>query len=330
MIDKSWSRQDGVHVSLFAISNEENYKGVENEDLDALRRMKHYIAILPHMGAKEWWNGFHDIMLSGDKLFDRGFVDMLSWPRQGYSWTVPNAMWALSKSSISEYDQISPGWHALESWNHSDPLSWLWYFETNMLRYDESESMLSNQTWHVKFWTGVLREVLHHNKSSLHRIRAEAVKRAGGIPITDGTRVNGVYNAKPVTVAGHLVNLLLASHYVCIDFARWMKTISGNIHGRAPKTVFEDVEVHELWHSRDEWILAIDAYVLMAQGLSLDVRWDLVSWLKLELTELFVGNDHREGREIERLKRENYTEYMEYVLLGGRGGQHPTGYDAPR
>jgi hypothetical protein len=318
-IGRGWSRSEGVLVSLFAISNESNYDGSYNADLEEIRKHDH-IVLLPHVGASNWWNAYHEIVVT-DKLYDRGFTDVLHTPRDGYSWTLPNALWGFSKLKISEYGDIDQVWRAASSWDHSNPLSWLWYIETNLLPRSDSESMIQNQTWNVKYWTGILREVLHHTKSSLHSIRAEAVSRQGGVALYDAKRVNGVYKGLPVTVAGHLVNLLLSSHYIVIDFGRWLDSIRGNVAKLPSVTLFEDADRLELWHSMDEWLLAIDAYRIMAREMGLNVNEQKLSYIAREIKGIFVGRERVLGREVSRLKREEPDIYREYLELGIQHGQ---------
>jgi hypothetical protein len=318
-VGRGWRESNGILVSIFAISNVSNYVNGVNDDLDFIRTRDH-IVLLPHKGAASWWNSYHEIVVT-DALYDRDFRDVLHTPRDGYSWTLPNALWGFSKSRISEYGDISTVWHSGHSWDHSDPLSWLWYIETNLLPSTSVESMIQNQTWNVKFWTGILREVLHHTKKSLHVIRARAVENAGGIAEYDAPRINGIYHGEPVTVAGHLVNLLIASNFVVIDFGRWLNSVEGNIAGRSAKTVFEDAEKHELWHSLDEWLLAISAYKLMAKEMNLEIDEERLLYISDGLSRIFQGHEARLGREVERIKREESDDYRSYLSKGVQHGQ---------
>jgi hypothetical protein len=301
ILDDSWRSIDGIVVSLFAISNISNYDEMgRNDDLERIRKRDH-VVLLPFAGAVNFWQDDYGIQLSNTKrgveLTDRDFVDMCHWPKDGVSWNIPTSMWAMRKFyGISEYGDLHIANQKDDhGWDPSDGLCSLWYIETNMLPWSEKQTMLSMQTHHVKYWTGIMREVWHHDNRTLHTVRSLAVQRQGGIPLNDG-RINGILRGRPVTVAGHLVNLLLASHYTPIDFGRWLATIRGNIKGYPAKALFEDVERHELWHSMDEWLLAIDTYHMMAEAIGLVPRNQ--DGLREAIREVFRGNEMRDGREV--------------------------------
>jgi len=155
------------------------------------------------------------------------------------------------------------------------------------------QTPLNNQTHLVKDVSLILRDVYGHDNSTLHARRRAALS-AFRHPLVissfelDDNRVNGgVITTKGrvlVAVAGHMINMLLASHFHVIDFVRYVDTIIWNITDhyekrKKPKNLFTLEDADELWHGYFDWRIALDVYISMAEELRIEVNMTYVNYV---------------------------------------------------
>jgi hypothetical protein len=139
------------------------------------------------------------------------------------------------------------------------------------------QSWINAQTHFVKMVTPILRDYYGLDDKSLHHWRLWAMKiRYPDSIIYDDFRVNGKVDGKLVAVAGHLINMMMASYWWPIDVKRYMEVLEDNIINAHTNDFSADrymvatgthAEYYSpgLWHTTVEYQLAIDTYQLMVK-----------------------------------------------------------------
>jgi hypothetical protein len=293
--EDDWDQQEGTLVSLFAVSNTNNISTESGHKVNVLRmrirQRGNYIINYPDINYGKWWNGQFGINFSGDVVTDGKFSDHASsssqYPYRTYD--TSTAIWWMRRIDDLNYIMGEP-------FDIGHPLVNLWYIETDKFDHGVDQNLLNNQTHHVKYFTSRLREMLNHDNDTLHAVRRLIIIKEGGIPIINPW-VTGYLNGEFVSVAGHIINLLLASHFQVIDVGRWLLTVENNFrNGKVSDLVFEGENQDELWHSKTDWLLGIKVYILMAKTLFGEYNEEIASLVRDKIVEIY-GDDLREGRE---------------------------------
>lgn len=289
-IDGKWHEHEGTLVSLFAVSNINNVKDGKNELLDKIRNRGHYIINYPCKSVMTWWRGY-GIDVKDDYIVDGSFIDHMMDPSiDGFkTYDARTAIWWMRR--IDDYHNIEG-----EPFDINHKLVKMWMIETDLFENGLDQNPLNNQTHHVKYFTSRLREIMNHDNSTLHALRRYVIESRGGQGL-DHHAVNGYLNGYFVSVAGHMVNMLLASHFNVIDINRYLDVIMNNYkNGKVGDDVFEGLNQDELWHSKMDWLLAVDVYKLMALVIFGNYKSDLAYHVVKRIVDIY-DQDVREGRE---------------------------------
>jgi hypothetical protein len=242
--DVSFSEND-VAVSLFASSNTLNKRNAWMK----LTKGKHIIA-LPYrreFDGEIWEDKYSDYTYTIEELpaffpVDKFIQYVISLPR------VPN-----------NRSELSPG-----ADYQSEPFT-RWVIITNLIKQPQYQTPPFNMTEFAKVLTVNLRERLQHTNDTLHSLR-RIVRFNKGLPDT-------------TEIAGHMINILLASHYRPVSVKTYFKMVETNLRGDyANVAVFEPNSKNTKWHSREEWLSAFEVYELMATAFgwkpkSFDLAW---------------------------------------------------------
>jgi len=210
-----------------------NYEAGENTLMKKLRTKK-YIAMFPEANVSRYWGNRLGIHFKDGWMMDGEFVDKLTpgFVEGSNTFDCGTMIWYLrTKHGIKGHPYDSAGM-----------LTQLWFFESNIVDNSyQFQDLVNNQTHHVKYFTAALREILNHDNETLHALRREILAFDGIEPI-DSSLVNGYDRENDIfiAVAGHIINMLLATHWTVIDLNRYMDTIEANVKGiRGPKPLFE-------------------------------------------------------------------------------------------
>jgi hypothetical protein len=237
--------ENEVAVSLFASSNTLN----ERDAWKRLTKGNHIIA-LPYRREFDgaiWEDKYSDYTYTVEELptffpVDKFVQYVISLPR------VPDSR-----------TDLSPG-----ADYQSEPFT-RWVVITNLIEQPRYQTPPFNMTEFAKVLTVNLRERLQHTNDTLHSLR-RIVRFNKGLPDT-------------MEIAGHMINILLASHYRPVSVKTYFKMVETNLRGDyANVAVFEPNSKNTKWHSREEWLSAFEVYELMATAFgwrpkSFDLAW---------------------------------------------------------
>lgn len=151
------------------------------------------------------------------------------------------------------------------------------------------QTYLSTQTWNVKSVTYVLAKFASYNDVDMERVRSMAM-RFLHVRVINHKRVGGMvkFRGKPtyLAVAGHMVNYLILSRFIPLDWVRFFTHIEWNIELFSNKRKLTATEsffakndqfaefttgqtVHSLWHNIIEWTIGVYAGVMFCRYLGL-------------------------------------------------------------
>jgi hypothetical protein len=260
MFDIPHDETEGTLVTaLFAPSNTINPRSAWHQ----LMKHRHYVITMPYrreMDDEIWEGEYSDYLYTADELSPflpiADFIGMIS-----------------NRGMEKEGADLTTG-EAKK-----------WVVISSIFRPSQFQLPLDNQTHWVKVLTIKMREKLGHNNETLHRIRKLVARAHGFETLPDSDPVTAVDGEGSVEIAGHLINMLLASHVYPVDVVRYSGMIRANLDGE--RTVEPTMEPFEdMWHREIDWRLALEVYVLMAKGLGLRVNHNLVDLVAMRLGRL--------------------------------------------
>jgi hypothetical protein len=159
--------------------------------------------------------------------------------------------------------------NAREAWD------WAWFVKED--RDTIPQSWLESQTIWVKMVSNKIKRTLNLSQDSVYHFRRYVCMMLYGAEFkpVKSNRITGLLRGKPISVAGHLVDILLACSLGVIDIIRYWKTVMYHIKyvAKLPKDV-ELMEKHTqgvYWHSYDDWFSAIAVYLVMCKVLKIKV-----------------------------------------------------------
>jgi hypothetical protein len=142
-----------------------------------------------------------------------------------------------------------------------------WVVISNLINFKDIQVPPFNSTEFAKVMTVNLRERLGHTNDTLHAIRRIVRFNLG---LHDNAEI-----------AGHLINMLLATHYRPVNIKQYFRMIHRNLLGIYPYATdtFEPNSKTVIWHSREEWIGALLVYKLMATSFGWKPKTFDLAWL---------------------------------------------------
>jgi hypothetical protein len=215
--------------------------------------------------------GMFSPLLKQRKWVDNVYSSELSISAHFSTYTL--ADWILRNGASVRYDPTHPNlqvWMVIEKKVH-DPI----------------QTVMASQTHLVKTVSSVLRRVLRLTSDTLHNMRRQALIQYGGIPIVS-SRVTGYFELDGaqyyVAVAGHLVNMIIASAYYVVDVDRWLDTIFANAKKPYDRDDLEEIRSRgKTWHSFVDYFLAVVTCENMVKLFDLPVSINIIAHVKERL-----------------------------------------------
>jgi hypothetical protein len=140
-----------------------------------------------------------------------------------------------------------------------------------------TQNFLNAQTHLVKMITPILRKDRDLDNMSLHYWRLYAMmKKYPDSVVYDDVRVTGMIKGKLVAIAGHPLNILIASRWHAVDCHRYWRTIRNNVEAWRSNDFSSEIDMLRtgtnaeharfgLWHNWLEYSLAVETYKVMIQ-----------------------------------------------------------------
>lgn len=165
------------------------------------------------------------------------------------------------------------------------------------------QSYISVQTWVVKSITYAIAKILAFNNIDIEKPRRLALLRLK-VVVLNHKRIGGLTKFRglitPITVAGHMVNYVILSCMIPLDWNRFFQHIRWNIElysGKrklnvterefAKKDLFAELTttqtVYNLWHNIIEWTIGVHAGVIFAQYLGFQLDYVLIENILVRL-----------------------------------------------
>jgi hypothetical protein len=187
--------------------------------------------------------------------------------------------------------------HSDVPWNGCNPLMELWFVVIKGFDVEYSHDVITSQTDGVKLYSIQLRYIFGLDDVSLHQLRKVAlIKRYPNANLDTGeATIHGIVEGERISVAGHMVNLLLASHFTAVDFKRRMDDVVFNVEAvyEGRRLPSYDVlpgepatDLHKLWHNFVEYEVALDSYIILAQMIDLQPNMVAVAYSRKVLLNL--------------------------------------------
>jgi len=138
----------------------------------------------------------------------------------------------------------------------------------------------SNPTHLVKLITPRLREVFHLDDTSLHEVRRWALYvcfttpgQKSPVQLVKDEKITGAVNGKPVSVAGHWLNILLAATYGLCDHNHYFDLVYTNLKSWQDKywkelmnsPVIVEKSEKGMWHSYNDYYVATACYYVYSK-----------------------------------------------------------------
>jgi hypothetical protein len=156
--------------------------------------------------------------------------------------------------------------------------------------------VLTSQTEVVKMYTIPMRFVFGHDNITLHSIRRSVLKDKypAAVILPQEEQVHGVLDGIRLSVAGHLVNSLLAMHFMNVSMSRRMKAVWYNVNAVFGAVRLDSTSMvgepgsnpYVLWHNYVEYDVAIDAYIVLATRLGLAPDLQAVKYCRIEINKM--------------------------------------------
>jgi len=292
-----------ARIGLFSVSNYMNDSALPTDG--------EHLYLLPYVGSKHWVDvdGIHfdeDSMITErvtvhgeterfrDRLFDT-IVDPDSG--QSHHLNSPITMSRLSRTSYFScndfitrmlYDDQGKFTPIAIDIDDTDWMQYAW-----MVQWSENPSAtqtwLETQTHLVKYFTACIRKFSGWDKSTLYKLRRDIIVLKGGVAIDDN-RVNGKLMIdgqwRYLALSGHLINLLLASVVLPVDFNRYFDTITSNLKGIGIDGLTAEVG-EGVWHNFYEFDIAVDVYDLMCNQLVIPKNRRAIKLCKIRISQLY-------------------------------------------
>jgi len=206
--------------------------------------------------------------------------------------------------------------------NSKQSAAWFVIVHDSFSKLDVStQNWQNSQTSLVKMFTPKIRMLMSLDDHSLHIWRVYAIKNIYPEAVVfNDIRVNALMDGKYYAVAGHPLNMLIASNLVNIDFYRYTRTLLNNVRAYSLNDFSYEVDMLNyglnserpmvgLWHNRIEYQLALNTYRLMVRfGLFERRIWEekIYEEFIIEASEFKGFNDQSETAKI-RLLDEKYA-----------------------
>jgi hypothetical protein len=140
---------------------------------------------------------------------------------------------------------------------------------------DESryQTLTFAQTYFVKIFSTAIRSIKMQDERTLHSLRRYILKKMyPEAKILNDNVLTGTLHGKPIAVAGHMINMLMACSSGEVDIKRYLSSITTNILGvgktinKLNKLVMVENDVDgELWHSWTDWQLGVCTYIMYSK-----------------------------------------------------------------
>jgi hypothetical protein len=156
-------------------------------------------------------------------------------------------------------------------------------------RHSATQTWLETQSHLVKFFTANIRKFSGWDKSTLYKLRRDIIVLKGGVAIDD-PRVNGRLvlegQWRYLALSGHLINLLLASIVLPVDFDRYFDTIDSNLRGKPIEGLTAE-KGEGVWHNFYEFDIAVDVYDVMCNQLNIPKNRRAIKLCKSRISQLY-------------------------------------------
>jgi 16S rRNA G966 N2-methylase RsmD len=247
-------------VALFSLSNIQNsYSGAFNKAVEIAS--KGGVVTLPSSSVARILDGSFGIKVHGRTMVQN--IDGFEYRDHLFD---PNEFTAMgfAVTTLTDVHKLVEDGHELMGHTYMCPRhvsSELWFCVGKSIAVPQD--IHSSDTHRIKRLTNLIRRFSGGSLDSLHFDRVTSVVEFGGFPLArEGGQVHG-YLARGdgryfVSVAGHLVGMLLRSSFTTVDVIGYVNQILFNIV--ESESNFPNPEVGSgLWHSHVEFILAISA-----------------------------------------------------------------------
>jgi hypothetical protein len=273
-------------IGLFTISN----NSLPDDEIDRILQRTLVMTLLPESAALIYRGIFidNDRVLSKDGHLDY-LYDVNVILKRNDSHNAYSIRDAIAILSMNQYGFVMP--YALKyiaSWlTTRSAMSWVVLIRKDIVKLSGHESNLqtwtNGQTNYTKILTPILRTEFNLDTQSLHIFRRYAIKkRYPEAKLIVDDRINAIINIngkeRYLAIAGHIVNMALASSVFFVDIRRYVNTLTENIKDANSGNftrwklmvkghLQNETSKHGLWHNKLEYIIAMDVYLLMAERL---------------------------------------------------------------
>jgi hypothetical protein len=315
LVTKPWrSITDGVVCAFFSIGD------IRNDRQTALRCLKDLIAYDGHaiitydtMYGSEPQGGYQDHVFTWRDLSGMRYMSVYDY-MCSYAPFINND-WSYGFDGRSEHARP---WAYVRKWNHSDGF----------------QTVSASQTGLVRVITSILKNMFHSKFNALHEVRQYVISKLfalGTYTFVDHKRVNAVLTGKKpvaISVAGHLINMMVISHYLVVDISTYLSTIRANVASFAgdrdikrelgffyKKGVIAEASSRSrfrLWHGYWDFVCAVHAYkFIMSRMLRVEPDTELIKFVLENLLSIyqdysffnssgFQGKDYLRGFDVTR------------------------------
>jgi hypothetical protein len=293
---------DSIMIALFTMSNQSNNK---NDVFDFISRCNKKSIELHSVFPNDFSQfdiEYATVNVSEGTLKQDNFVDNTydAFDFHDLGYVFP----------CSEVEILKMCFENIFPFEGNNPLMKIWFYFTNVCPIDcNFQTVENSQTHFAKPITAIFRIVFEHDDSTLISFRTSVLEKDElYVRSIDDRRVNGVIvnshgKEMVVSVAGHMIGLLMAYHYgYLIDWRRYIRTIEYNVKFYAGKEtrserllmkryrkegrLMEDLGTNVLWHSYHDWRLALDAFIAIAKELFITINDDLLFWIRNKLDDV--------------------------------------------
>jgi len=162
--------------------------------------------------------------------------------------------------------------------NSKQAAAWFVIVHNSFVHMDTwTQNWQNSQTNLVKMFTPMIRSIMELDDKSLHYWRQLAIiKRFPEATLYDDLRINAKVDGIYIAVAGHPLNMLIASNFINIDMFRYTRTLVNNVRAAEMNDFSFELDMLNyglnserpmvgLWHNNIEYSLAVDTYNLMVE-----------------------------------------------------------------
>jgi hypothetical protein len=185
---------------------------------------------------------------------------------------------------------------------------YLWFVMGNMRLFSRYQDWLNSQTHLVRLSSAEYRRVLSVDRVQMHSMRIYVSRLLYDGYERGSKRYDGKiqFQKRQLSVAGHMTNMLLASEVATVCFKRYLDTIEMNVlgarGGRAQRTAYSTglksflkrgmlaeqnlINPNKLWHTYDEWRIAVGTYIYMRSADSFRTNFRACAYVLRRLNEI--------------------------------------------